>query len=216
VLTLYTSALSANGRKPLALAHHLNLALEVRSVNVYAGEGRSPAYLAVNPSGKIPTLVDGDWALWESNAILQYLCDAHAGGALGGGDARQRADVARWLFWESAHWQPTLIPLLSAFVGSRLWPEPERAEVTVSWDDPALGSLLGFVEQHLARSPFLAGTALTIADFSVAGMAMYFRSAAFPFESFPAFAAWHARIEALAAWKATAVEPWAVSRPAVP
>lgn len=79
------------------------------------------------------------------------------------------------------------------------------------WSDPALGPLLRFLEERLERSPFLGGAALTIADFSVAGMTTYFRSGEFPFASFPAFAAWHARIEALAAWKATAVGPWAYS-----
>src|SRR5262245_28227043 len=57
MLTLYTTLLSANGRKPAAVAHHLDLKLDVRSVNVYAGEGRAPEYLRVNPFGKIPSLV---------------------------------------------------------------------------------------------------------------------------------------------------------------
>jgi glutathione S-transferase len=208
MLTLYTTLLSANGRKPAALAHHLKLALDVRSVNVYAGEGRAAEYLTLNPFGKIPTLVDGDWVLWESNAILQYLWDAHGAAMLGPADARQRADVARWLFWESSHWQPTLIPLLSAFVATRLWPERGLAEAKVSWEDGSLRPLLRFLEQQLERSPFLAGPALTIADFSVAGMTMYFRSGEFPFERVPAFAAWCGRIEALEAWRATAVGPW--------
>jgi len=60
MLTLYSTALSANGRKVL-----------------YRGEGRAAEYLAINPAGKIPALVDGDFTLCESNAILQYICEAH-------------------------------------------------------------------------------------------------------------------------------------------
>ena len=77
MFTLYTTPLSANGRKVLAVSHHLGLTPEIRLVNVYRGEGRSAKYLAINPSGKIPTLVDGEFTLYESNAILQYLSEAH-------------------------------------------------------------------------------------------------------------------------------------------
>jgi|SRR5271157_435630 len=77
MVALYTTPLSANGRKVLAVSHHLGLAPEIRLVNVYRGEGRSAKYLAINPSGKIPTLVDGEFTLYESNAILQYLSEAH-------------------------------------------------------------------------------------------------------------------------------------------
>ena len=55
--TLYTTAVSANGRKALAVARHLSVDIEVRSVNVYRGEGQADWYLRVNPRGKVPTLV---------------------------------------------------------------------------------------------------------------------------------------------------------------
>lgn len=77
MLTLYTTPLSANGRKVLAVSHHLGLDPTVELIDVYKGEGRRPAYLALNPWGKIPTLVDDDFTLWESNAILQYLSEAY-------------------------------------------------------------------------------------------------------------------------------------------
>ena len=76
-LCLYTTALSANGRKVLALVEHLGLDAEIRETNVYAGAGQTESYLAINPQGKIPTLVEGDFRLSESNAILQYLADRH-------------------------------------------------------------------------------------------------------------------------------------------
>ena len=82
MLTLYTTPLSANGRKPLAVCHYLGLAPRIELVNVYRGEGQTADYRAVNPLGKVPTLLDGDLTLSESNAILQYLAEAHGDGRL--------------------------------------------------------------------------------------------------------------------------------------
>jgi glutathione S-transferase len=208
VPTLYTTPLSANGRKPLAVARHLGVDVRVELVDVYRGEGRTPAFLAINPQGKIPTLVDGDFVLWESNAIIQYLDEAYGDFALSSRDPRRRADVARWLFWEAAHWQPALIPVLAGFVAHHVLPAGARPPATiVRWDDPP--PPLAFLETQLAERRFLAGDEPTLGDFAVAGMMTYARAAAFPFDAYPHIAGWYGRIEALDAWKATAAGPWA-------
>jgi glutathione S-transferase len=214
MVTLYTTPLSANGRKVLAVSQHLGLTPDVRLVNVYQGEGRSPEFLALNPSGKIPVLVDGEFTLYESNAILQYLCEAHAGYRLWSRETKARAHIVRWLFWESAHWQPVLTALLSAFVAHRLLPElvpPPLAPV--DWDDERLQPLLGTLERDLRARPFLTGETVTIADFSVAGMITYFRSAQFPFEKTPGLSRWYACIEALEAWRSTEAPLWRAPPP---
>lgn len=206
---LYTTPLSANGRKVLAVCHHLGIAPEVKLTNVYRGEGRTPEFLAINPSGKIPALVDGDLTLWESNAILQYLSEAHGAYRLWSRDPKRRADIARWLFWESSQWQPALVPVLTGFVSERLF--PERAGSTpavVRWDDAPFQAVAKLLDAHLRGRSFLVGEDLTLADFSVAAMMMYVRPAGFPFDAFPGIGAWYARIEGLEAWRATAVEPW--------
>lgn len=209
MLTLYTTPLSANGRKALAVRHHLGVGAEVVSVNVYAGEGRTPEHLARHPWGRIPVLVDGDLVLWESNAILVYLSDAYGDGRLLGDEPRARADVMRWLFFESSAWQPAFVPVLAEFVGSRLLagrtPSDPRL---VDWSDARLRENLAGVDAHLAERPFLVGDALTLADFSVAGMMTYVRPAGFPCEAYPHLAAWYERIEATAAWRETAAGPW--------
>lgn len=211
MLTLYTTPLSANGRKVMALGHQLGLAPEVRLVNVYRGEGRAAEYLAINPAGKIPTLVDDGFTLHESNAILIYLAEAHGECRLWAREPRARAAIARWLFWESAHWQPALTAVLAPVVRHHLLPDvfPDPP-ADPDWSHEDLAPLLIALEAELTRRPFLAGDALTIADLSVAGMTTYFRAAKFPFASLPAFARWHERIEATGGWRATAVEPWKV------
>lgn len=209
MLALYTTPLSANGRKVLAVSRQLGLETELHLVNVYRGEGRAPEYLAINPAGKIPALVDGALTLSESNAILVYLCEAHGAYRLWSREAAGRAEIARWLFWEAAHWQPALVGVLSGFVGHRLLPEAVPAPAgPPDWGSAQLAPLLGLLEQRLAAHPFLAGAELTLADFCVAGMATYFRAAEFPFAARPRLAAWYARIEALPAWRETEDPLW--------
>lgn len=210
MFTLYTTALSANGRKTLALVDHLGLDADVRRVNVYAGEGQAPAYLAVNPLGKIPSLVDGDLVLWESNAILLYVSEAHGNFGLYSREPARRAEVARWLFWESAHWQPTLTPLLTPTVAHLLVPDVAPAPSDPpAWDDEAFVRQMAMLEDHLRGRRFLVHDELTLADLSVAGMATYLPFAAFPFDTWPAFGDWYARIQALPAWRNSAEGPWA-------
>lgn len=209
VLTLYTTPLSANGRKVLAVSRQLGLKPDIRLVNVYRGEGRTPEYLAVNPLGKIPSLVDGDLTLYESNAILQYLSEAHGEFRLWSRNPRVRALISRWLFWESGHWQPVLATILSACVGHRLLPEVvPRPTVNVDWEAAELQPLLAVLNRALSQTPFLAGGEVTLADFAVAGMVTYFAAADFPFKRHLRFSDWYARIEALDGWAASQDPLW--------
>ncbi|MGH7291045.1 MAG: glutathione S-transferase family protein [Myxococcota bacterium] len=206
---LHTTRLSANGRKPLAVSHHLGLAPEIRGVNVYAGEGRSPAYLALNPLGKIPTLVDGDFTLSESNAIVVYVSEAHGGLRLFSREPRARADILRWLFWESSHWQPSLSLVLAPIVGHRLLPKVVPAPASApDWAHAQLAPQLAFLEAQLAGRAFLTGSELTLADFAVGGMTTYFRAADFPWSAWPNIRAWCGRLDALEAWQASADPLW--------
>jgi len=208
-LQLYTTPLSANGRKVLAVSRQLGLAPEVRLVNVYRGEGRTPEYLALNPSGKIPTLVEGAFRLSESNAILQYLSEAHGDYRLSSRDPQRRAEIASWLFWESAHWQPALVAVLEAHVGHRLLPQVLPApSAPPDWQHAQLDPLLDRLERQLRERPFVAGGEPSLADFSVGGMTTYFRAADFPFGAFPALAAWYEQLGALEGWRESADPLW--------
>lgn len=209
MLTLYTTALSANGRKVLAVSHHLGLQPRIEPVDVYRGEGRTPEYLAINPLGKIPTLVEGDLVLSESNAILLYLAEAHGDCRLWAREPRSRAEIARWLFWEASQWQPALTEVLRPFVGHALLPDLVPAPAGVNWGDEGFRVQARLLESQLTGRDFVAGDELTLADFSVAAMLMYVRNAHFPATEFPRIAAWYAGIDALPAWRATAVAPWA-------
>lgn len=211
MLVLYTTAISANGRKALAVAKHLELNIDVRSVDVCRGEGRTADYLKLNPSGKVPTLVDEEFILWESNAILVHLAEAHGNFVLSSRDNMTRADILRWLFWESSHWQPVVTRVLAARVAQILGLVSNAESRDVFWRDAELVSTLCVLGSILERRQFICGDNVTIADFSVAGMTTYFSATGFPSQEYPAIARWIQRMNEISAWTATLVDPWAQS-----
>src|SRR5262245_58835610 len=102
-MKLYGFPPSPNTWKVRAVAAQLGIPLEFELVDLMQGASHTPAYLALNPTGRTPVLVDGDLKLWESNAIMQYLASQKAN-SLWPNDARTRADIARWQSWQLAHW----------------------------------------------------------------------------------------------------------------
>ncbi len=105
-MKLYGFPLSPNTRKVIAVTKHLGLPLELQVVDLGKGEQRRPEFMKLNPNAKTPVLVDGDFVLWESTAIMEYLASKKPGNSLWSNDARQRADISRWLCWTIAHWGP--------------------------------------------------------------------------------------------------------------
>ena len=158
MLILYATPLSANGRKALAVSRHLELSPQVVLINVYRGEGRAAEYLAVNPQGKVPSLVDGDLMLWESNAILQYLAEAHGDYRLWSRDPRRRADLSRWLFWEASHWQPALTTGAAPVVAQMLGLAPAEPPARADYEDPTFRSLAQLLDSSSRSARSSAAT----------------------------------------------------------
>ena len=102
-MKLYALTKSLNSRKVLALIHHLDLPVEIDAMTVE--QVQSDAYGEINPNRLAPTLVDGDFVLWESNAIGLYLAE---GSAMVPADRRERLDMLRWLLWEGVHYNKAL------------------------------------------------------------------------------------------------------------
>src|SRR5690349_3175329 len=118
-MQLYGFPPSPNTWKVLALAHEIGAPLDLQLVDLTKGAQRAPEYLALNPCGRTPVLVDGDFTLWESSAILQYIA-AKANSPLYPDDMRMRADIARWQSWQLAHWQPSVAPMIFENIVKRL------------------------------------------------------------------------------------------------
>ena len=203
-MKLYLNMLSPNVRRVRLTAAVLGLDLEERSLDFAKGEHKSPAFLEINPNGAVPALVDGDFVLTESRAIMQYLVSKKPESGLVPRDEALRADVTRWQFWDAAHFSPNLATLaferiLKVMLGLG---EPNIAKV-----DEALANFRRFgavLDKRLAGKKFVVGETLTVADLALGSSLMYAKQAEVPIAEFPNVEAWFGRITALDAWKKTA------------
>ena len=99
-IEIYAFPPSPRAFKVMAVAHHLGLDHTLRMVDLRKGEQTTPQYAALNPNMRMPTLKDGDYVLWEANAIAQYLASKRPESGLLPKDERARLDVIRWQFWD--------------------------------------------------------------------------------------------------------------------
>jgi len=203
-MKLYGFPASPNTWKVRALAAHLKTPLDFEFVDLLQGAQQSPAFLALSPTGRTPVLVDGDFTLWESNAILQYLADKSPT-PLYPNDAKSRADIARWQCWDLAHWgaqacQPlTFENLVKKFVNLGAPDAAAVAKATECFNKEAK-----MLDAHLARHKYLVNDTLTIADFAVAAPLFHAQGAAMPVGPYANVGAWFGRVSALPCWGETA------------
>ena len=203
-MKLYGFPPSPNTWKVRAVAAHLGLPLELQVVDLTKGQQRTPDYLAINPTGRTPTLVDGDFVLGESTAIMQYLAD-QTPNTLWPNDVRARADIVRWQCWQLAHWNGEACqPLVFQRLVKKLlnMGAPEAAVVDNATE--AFKREAQMLDAHLARRGYLVGSAVTLADFSAAAPLFYSKEAELPVASYPRVQDWFARVSALPAWRDTA------------
>ena len=203
-MRLFHNPLSSNGRRVLMTAHILDSPLEL--VNVALADPADRRRLAeINPNGKVPVLQDGDFILWESCVIMQYLADLTPDQTLYPQDARTRADVNRWMFWASQHF----FPAVGVLTFEHIW----KAMRGLGAADPrelARGErdVLQFatvLDHHLQGHEWVAGKSCTLADLAIAPAMTYLERGQLPLAQFTHIMRWFKQIEATPAWQETNV-----------
>lgn len=200
-MKLYALPPSPNTFKVVALAHHLGLEMEVIDMDVASGGHKTADYMAKNPNALMPTLEDGDFCLWESNAILLYLAQKKPESGLWPDNPKDQAKVQQWLNWGGNHWGPSIRPFFfERIVKARFGMGPaDEAEIAKAVE--ALPKVADVLESHLKQHPYLVGDQLTIADFSMASSGPYLAMAGVPLEKYPNIQAYCARVTGTEAWK---------------
>lgn len=147
------------------LLEELGLPYRLRPVDLLAGAGNDPEFLAVNPAGFIPAIQDGDVTMVESIAIMEYLLARHGPTPLAP-DSRDPAFPSYQQFLHLG--EAGLAMPVNAIVATRiLAPEAEQDNWTTGWALEVFERRLGLVTRQLARAPYLAGDSFTAADISV-------------------------------------------------
>jgi glutathione S-transferase len=188
VLKIYGNHGSGNCSKAKWTADQLSIPNEWIEVDIFAGESRTPEFLALNPAGQVPLAVFPDGrTLAQSNAIILHLAE---GSHLIPADAFGRAKMYEWLFWEQYNHEPTIAVrrALLAFRG--------RTEADI---DPELlskgNAALARMELQLRSTPYLVGDALTLADVALVAYTRVAHEGGFNLADYPDVTRWVARVE---------------------
>jgi glutathione S-transferase len=152
---------SVNVQKVVWCADELGLAYERIDAGGKFGRNDTPEYLAMNPNGLIPVIEDDGFAMAESNAIVRYLAARHRAASLWPEEVRARAEVDRWMEWQSNEFTPAT---RDAFWNLIRLPAEKRDAAAVEASRVKSERLAGILDALLASRPYLAGETFTLAD----------------------------------------------------
>ena len=201
-IRIHVNPASQHARRVRIAALELGLDVEWKIVDFATGAHQTPAYLALNPHGKVPTLEEGNFVLWESNAIMTYLADKKPQSGLYPTDPMQRADINRWLFWESAHFGKACITMTWERVVKPMFMKQATNEVLVADGEESYHRFAKILDGQLTNREYVAGR-LSIADFALASIMMYRAPARIDTKPYPRIEQWLNRVEARDSWKQT-------------
>ena len=164
MLTVWGRANSINVQKVMWAVAELGLEHERKDVGGAFGGLDTSDYFAKNPNRRVPTLVDGDLVVWESNVIVRYLAAQYGAGGLWPADTAVRAIADQWMEWQ----QTTLLPdMFVVFWGLSRTPEEQRDMAAIEKSAANLATIWQLLEQHLADRPYVSGSEFTMGDIPV-------------------------------------------------
>jgi glutathione S-transferase len=187
-MDLYFSPQCGNSKRVLFAIGELGLDVAKHSLDLRRGEHRSPEYLALNPLGKVPALVDGDRVLWESNAIALYLAERRPECGLVPATAGERAELHKWLFF---------LAYEVAWPAFRYFFAPDERDTSAE----RLRTALPVLEQQLAERDYLLGS-FSLADIAYAPSMALLSVASFDQSPWPRVSQWAGRVHDRPAWRA--------------
>lgn len=192
-MKLYEHPFSSAAFKVRAVIHELGLPVTLIPVDMMKGEHKTPEFLARNPNGKVPTLDDDGFLVWESNAILCYLAAKKPESGLLPADPRGMALVQQWLQWQATTFAPSTNEVMGETVYAKFFGR-SKDEAKYAAGLEKVRRDLGVLEKTLASREFLCGK-LTLADFSIVSSLLLRSAMGVDLEAFPNVKAWVARME---------------------
>lgn len=190
-LTVWGQRRSSNVQKVLWALDELGLDFERIDAGAEFGRIRDPAYLALNPNGLVPTLEDGDTVLWESNAIVRYLCAKYGRDPLYPRDLGRRARADGWCDWCTTTLWCQVRPLLIQLTRT---PEAERNQKEIEGALSAANRALAILDGELANEPYVAGAHFSFGDIPLGIAAQRWFRLQVARDSAPHVDAWYASL----------------------
>lgn len=161
MLKLWGRINSINVQKVLWALGELKLPCERIDAGLQFGVVNEPFYRKLNPNGRVPTIEDDGFVLWESNAIVRYLAAKHGAGSLWPNDLRQRAGADRWMDWTATTVAPAITPV---FWGLIRTPPEKRNMAMIAADAEKTAQAFAVLEQGLEGRDYVAGKSFTMGD----------------------------------------------------
>jgi len=196
MLRVLGRATSGNVQKVIWLLEELGTTYQREDYGRQFNNTQDAAYLKLNPNGKVPTLVDGDAVVWESNTILRYISNKYGGQALYPTEPAARSQVERWMDW-------LLASLNTPYVAIFKEAKKPAAERATSWAQDAkdLKAQLDILQAGLGAQSWIAGKDMSLADIALGPIVH--RCLDFPVDlpGLDGLGAWRAKIAARPAFK---------------
>ena len=188
MLRVWGRLTSINVQKVVWCAEELGLRYERIDAGGKFGRNDSPEYLAMNPNGLVPVIEDEGFVLWESNAIVRYLCARERNTALWPEDLRRRADADRWMDWQATTFTPAT---RDAFWQLLRVPEAQRDHAAIEASRVKSEKCAAILEAHLARHTYVCGDEFCAADIVVGAAAHRWLNMPLPRSARPNMERWY-------------------------
>lgn len=204
-IKIYGDPGSGSLRRVTSAAAAMGVEIERVNIDLFKGESHTPEFLALNPHGLSPVMVDGDFVLYESAAINLYLAEK-AKSDLAGRTTEERFQILQWMFWSGEQWRVFATLTFDEVLAKKFMNQPADDSI-VQLAANKIRAAAAVLEAHLAKHDYLVGDRLTLADFDIAGPFSQNERTKIPLNEFPNLVAWQQRLLAtVPSWAATKQE----------
>ena len=204
-LKLHVFPASPRAFKVMAVAAYLRIDHEICVIDFAKGMHKTPEFTRLNPNQRMPVLEDGAFVLWESNAIQQYLAAKRPESGLLPSDPDTRAIVNQWQCWDLAHWDPACAALIFERLVKPMFGMGAEDPAKVVEGLERFNRVAAVLDGQLAKTPWVAGETLTVADFSIGSALNTQPVVRFPLDAYPNIMRWYKSLTELPGWRKSMV-----------
>lgn len=164
MLKIWGRLSSINVKKVVWTAQELGLDVQRTEAGGLFGVVKTREFMHLNPNSLVPVIEDEDFALWESNVIVRYLCAKHSAGQMYPTDLRERFAAEQWMDWQQTTMNPSSRPGFWQLIRT---PPEQRDSALIAESNTVVEALMETLDAHLARQAFMVGEQFSMADIPV-------------------------------------------------